>query len=59
VNVKISHVKTVGDPAFRFNIFSESMQDYLFSDDRAEDDTTIVNVLDSSRLRVLSGVLPI
>ena len=42
----ILHIKTVGDPAFWFNIFSETMQDFLFEKDRSEDDTVLENVLD-------------
>ncbi len=42
----ISSLQPAADPAFRFNIFSESMQDYIYANDLSEDDFTMTSVLD-------------
>jgi hypothetical protein len=44
----ISRLTLAADPAFRFNIFSESLQDYLFDRDMQEGEDATVNVLDGT-----------
>ena len=42
----ISGLQPAGDPAFRFNVFSESLQDYIYESDLGEDDASTTRVLD-------------